>query len=119
MNDHPTILRQFVFPLPSGSAHLNVQYPMTDADFSALIRILLDGKDGLVKKDMPWVDCGNSNWAVQAENLAKAGAEFALVGLKYVGDLPFVTNLAKGYQMQLIVGHIRTKLRKEPDAKVD
>lgn len=50
------VLREFVFPLPTGTAALRVPFPLTEEDYDLLIKTLRNFKEGLVKKDFPQID---------------------------------------------------------------
>jgi hypothetical protein len=108
------VLREFNFPLPTGTATVRVPFPLTEEDYDSLIKTLRNFRDGLVKKDVPQIDLAEPGSQVQAEALASSGIEFNFFNFSYSHDIDFATKLAKahGFKIRLDLNKGLAILRK-------
>jgi hypothetical protein len=98
------VVREFSFPLPAGVASLKVPFPLTEEDFSGLIKTLQTFKDGLVRKPDPVsVDSNSQAWKDQAKTMAELGIEFTVLNFDYSHDAVFLKELAKltGFEVRV------------------
>jgi hypothetical protein len=96
-----SVVREFNFPLPAGVASLKIPFPLTEDDFQSLIKTLNTFKDGLVKTEIPVVDCSSAEWEQKAEVLAESKIEFNLLNFNYTHDIVFSQKLAKDHDLNL------------------
>jgi hypothetical protein len=96
-----TVLREFNFPLPAGVATLKVPFPLTEDDFESLMKTLKSFKEGLVKTEIPSLDCKDIGHEAQAEALAAAGIAFNLINFSYSHDIAFAMKIAQAHDLKL------------------
>ena len=96
------VLREFTFPLSTGMAALKVPFPLTEQDYSGLIKTLETFKEGLVRKpEPPTLDCTSNDWEESARALAELGVEFNLSNFSYAHDIGPAKQIATANNLSL------------------
>ena len=94
-----TVIREFTFPVPSGTVVLKVPFPMSESDFDTLRQTLEMFRPGMVKTETPTVQTSDMDWEQQAEAIAAAGVAFNLVGFSYARHIGFYNAIAIKYDL--------------------